>query len=491
MSRKHRKRQSKSVVKRSETSTLPPVRRPPPPPSYAEQNLRKKIIQFGLSERFKTDLERAFEQYMGPGSVEKINSRTSLYMDDNATFIGFQEWFYFDYRLDTGKRIIDLFAEEVAPELPSAQRKILMDWLATNRQRLLETLDVEPGVGERMQDILSGEVLHLKDISYSYAGSRWLVFLGRTILTEGRWCFTGTGLLISPLDKHELVSGAKSLWAKYQESHYEAKLLDFYRDHSLDLKRMAEETLAERGKPKALITREGHAAVSATGIFGIPGSPAQVESVLDETEEFVYVGEVENGEDAGCLHYLWLLRGRSSVPEAPKDAIPPKALILAGTWVLGPGEPEFTTLGDVYLCQERLALKCLSKERLEAGKTFLTSILGGNIWHQKDEIKDLQTEKLSNNENDKSSDDLYFDASDWDDPQFPIVEKDLAERRTRAWLDTPGRDGLTPRQLAQTPEGRAELQEQMKLLEFIHDQALKEGNKPPMFLDIIREELGL
>lgn len=76
MSRKRRKRQSKSDVKRSETSTPPPVRRLPPPPSYAEKNLRKRIIQFGLSERFKTDLERAFEQYMGPGSVEKFNSRT-------------------------------------------------------------------------------------------------------------------------------------------------------------------------------------------------------------------------------------------------------------------------------------------------------------------------------------------------------------------------------------------------------------------------------
>jgi hypothetical protein len=78
-----------------------------------------------------------------------------------------------------------------------------------------------------------------------------------------------------------------------------------------------------------------------------------------------------------------------------------------------------------------------------------------------------------------------------DDPQFPLVEKDLAKRRTRAWLDTPDKDGLTPHQAAQTTEGRAKLQEHMKLLEFIHDQALKAGSKPPLIIEIIRKELGL
>jgi dsDNA-binding SOS-regulon protein len=151
---------------------------------------------------------------MGPGALKKFQSRIRPDSDDSAAFIGFQEWFYFDYRLDTGDRIIDLFAQEVAPDLPTSQRKILKDWLATNRQRLLETLKVEPGVGETMQDMLSGEVLHLKDISYSYVGSRWLVFLGRTLLTEGRWCFTGTGNLLSPLEKEDLVAEVKRMWAR-------------------------------------------------------------------------------------------------------------------------------------------------------------------------------------------------------------------------------------------------------------------------------------
>lgn len=41
-----------------------PVRHTPPPPSYAEKSLRKRISHFGLSERFRDDFEKAFEQYM-------------------------------------------------------------------------------------------------------------------------------------------------------------------------------------------------------------------------------------------------------------------------------------------------------------------------------------------------------------------------------------------------------------------------------------------
>ncbi len=46
-----------------------PLRRTPPPPSYVEKTLRKRIGQFGLSERFRDDFEQAFEQYMGPGAI--------------------------------------------------------------------------------------------------------------------------------------------------------------------------------------------------------------------------------------------------------------------------------------------------------------------------------------------------------------------------------------------------------------------------------------
>ena len=95
-----------------------PVRRIPSPPSYAEKALRKRISEFGLSERFKDDFEQAFEQYMGPGAIQKRGDQKILVLEEETELSGFQEWFYFDYVLQSGDRIIDLFAKDAPRYYP-------------------------------------------------------------------------------------------------------------------------------------------------------------------------------------------------------------------------------------------------------------------------------------------------------------------------------------------------------------------------------------
>jgi hypothetical protein len=498
MSPKKKRQVSKGTGKRYASNKpkpqAPPVRRIPPPPSHAEKVLRKRISEFGLSERFKDDFEQAFEQYMGPGAIQKRGGQKILVLDEEETELsGFQEWFYFDYVLQSGDRIIDLFAKEVGPQLSGTQRKVLKDWLATNRLRLLETQSVEPGVGETMQDLLSGEILRLNDISFSYSGSRWNIFLARPLLTEGRWHFTGSGTILTPLEKPRILKAAKELWAAYQEKHPQADLLDFYRDHSLDLRRAEKEILEERGRPKALVTAEGHPAILARAEFTLRGDPLQVESALDEAEEFVFVGEQEEGEFADCLHYLWLLRGRSSIPEAPEDQVPSDGLMLSGSWTAGPGEADFRTLGDLYLCWEDLTLLCMSRERLEAGKELLNQILSSKIKHWQEHFRDLREswDQLDWEDEENELGEENWEEEEEVDTEAEMVGEEMIERLSRRWLDTPDKSGITPRQAAQTPEGREELREKMKVMEFLEEQALKSGNRPPMRLDIIRKELGL
>jgi hypothetical protein len=430
-----------------------------------------------------------------PGLSRFKGKKKILFLDeDEAEFLGFQEWFYFDYVLESGDRIIDLFKQEIGPQISAAQRKIMDDWLATNRLRLLETQSVEPGIGETMQDLLSGEILNLNDISFSYDGIRWSTFLARPILTEGRWHFTGSGIMLTPYEKPLILEVANELWTAYQQRHPRADLLDFYRDHSFDLYHTAQEILLERQKPKAVFTEERHPIVFARAEFTLRGSPLEVERALDEAEEFEFVGENED-EFPGCLQYLWLLRGRSSVPKAQE---PDEGLIHSGSWTAGPGKPDFTTLGDLFLCWENLTLSCLSRERLHAGKELLRKILGRRIRHRQDRFEDYQ-ERVEReawfaddevyDERDTATSKEPFD-EDWEE-ESAIIDEELKERYTRRWLDTINKQGLTPRQMAQTPEGRAQLREMMKALEFLEDRALQSGKKPPMRLDIIREELGL
>lgn len=406
-------------------------------------------------------------------------------------FPGFQEWFYFDYVLQSKDHIIDLFARDIGPQLGEAQRKILEDWLATNRQRLLETQSVEPGIGETMQDLLSGDVLHLNDISFSYAASRWSIALVRPILTEGRWTLTGSGMLLTPLEKPPLLKAAKNLWASYQADHPQASLEEFYHDRSLELRRAAIEIQEKRGGPQAVMTGEGHPAVSSRADYSISGDMQEVESILDKAEEFVYQNKQEEGEFFGSSHYIWLLRGRSRVPEAPEEQRSSGGFMLSGTWTAGPGQPDFRTLGDMYLGREILVLLCLSRERLEAGKQLLGEMLGARIQHQQDHFEELkQTPGDSGEEFEEETDKGVYEDMELD-PEARQVEAEMIERATLRWLDTPDAKGIAPRQAAQTAEGREELKEAIKAIEFIGEQALKSGKRPPMRLDIIRKELGL
>ncbi len=467
------------------------IRRTPPAASYAEQSLRKRISHFGLSDRFREDFERAFEQYMGPGSIQEQGGKKILVLDDEDAFVGFQEWYYFDYVLSTKEHIIDLFSREEGPHLPEIQRQMMEDWLATNRLHLFETQSLEPGIGETVQDLLSGEVLHLNDISFSYNALRWSIALLRPLLTEGRWHFTGTGIILSPLDKRAIVEAAQDLWKTYQENHPGAELLDFYRDHSLDLLHAAKEIDDERRKPSTLLSGEGHPVVTSRAEFIIPGDVRKIERALDQTEEFIFESETQKGEYSGCLHYIWLLRGRSYVPEAPKDQAPPKGLKLHGGWTAGVGEPEVSTLGDLYLCPRELTLLCISRERLEAGKKFLSEILGNKIQHRQDSFKDVRESNAETSEENEDDTSFEFEDEGVDSEELRIAEDELKERATRRWIDTPDNDGVTPRQSAQMPEGREKLRETMKILEFMEDQDLKAGRRPAMCLDIIRKELGL
>jgi len=247
------------------------------------------------------------------------------------------------------------------------------------------------------------------------------------------------------------------------------------------------------------MTGEGHRAISSRADFIIKGNPREVENALDDAEEFVFENEQVEEEFSGSLHYIWLLRGRSWMPEAPENQASSEGLMLFGSWTAGPGEPDFRTLGDLFLGRGDLTLLCLSRERLEAGKQLLGDLLGKKIQHQQDHFEDLREhlDELDQEDEDYElgEEEIPALSEEFEDEELSaearFVKEEMIECITMRWLDTPDKKGITPRQAAQTPEGREELRETMKVMEFLGEQALKTGKRPPMRLDIICKELGL
>jgi hypothetical protein len=450
----------------------------------AEQSLREKLLDFTGRPRFRQDVDRAMTMYFG-----KAARRGRVLVADEDELPNFFEWFIHDATVRGGKRLIDLFAEEAGPQLPEAEARLLAAWRVTDRLRLLEVQSVQRGVGIVAQDVLSGETLTIHDRSASRAARRWEVLLVRLHQAEDRLCFTGSTVMLPPQHSEELVEAARRLWDQYRSQRAEASLSDFYREHSLDLMRESRRAYEEAGRPPIVLTPEGHPLVSATAHFTVR-DPGAVAELLSQSDEFEAAGPSD--EDPQAEHFNWLLRGRSRIPEQP---VPKKgALMIQTELTTGPGEPVYRSLGDVLLWKNRMELRCVSRERLQAGKALLQEILGDLVrLHKRDRIEpfDLDVQAPPPPPGARRPPPAPGPALSRAERQ--ALEKEMSERYTAQWPDAPipALDDLSPRQAVATPEGRAKVLRLLKSMEYLEDGRRESGQ--PVMMDVarLRRELGL
>ncbi|MEA3341284.1 MAG: hypothetical protein U9R15_15075, partial [Chloroflexota bacterium] len=241
------------------------------------------------------DFERALRLYF-----DKETLQDNVLTIDEDEIPGFQEWYIHDYVTFEGERIIDLFAGEIGPSFPQGQQQILDDWRRINRWRLFEVQEVEPGVGVTVQDLLSGEVLEVNDISASYTAIKWQILLARPLLTNGRLNFTGNSVPRPPMEKRDLLGFAEELWKKYQAQHSQASLDDFYRDHGLDIYHYAIEIAAAL---PSVYTSEGHPIMSSMARYAVADYGA-TEDRLDREELLKTIEYVEERKRQAGEHHI-------------------------------------------------------------------------------------------------------------------------------------------------------------------------------------------
>ena len=414
--------------------------------------LRQHILGFVIQPRFRNEFNRALEQFWG----SKRRASQFPFKEESQNSL-FMEWYIHDYRLvGSGKRLIDLYAQEEGSHLPTVFRSLLKQ-LQDPLFGVYEVTEVERGVVSQVRDIFQGNHYQVHDVSTSHKLQRWDLLLGRIVQEGDTHCFTGAIQVFGQWDKGRLTSFVNKLFKEYSSQHTNPIWQEFLRDNSYRFASYVRR-LSEHPRKLRLRTSDGEEFCVAQAFYRV-GDRKAVETRLKRHASLLYIGADE--DDRSAIKFDWLGQPTEKLTSyQPKGA---KGIALTTLSHSAPGAKGRVILGNITLSNDRLVLSCFSRERLEAGKKLLEEYLGDLVMHVADSkenwerwLKEQQVKPAPR----KSPQEL---------PRA-VQERlilDMLEKHYQRWVNesVPALGGQTPRQAVRNKQGRAKVIALIKDLE--------------------------
>lgn len=374
----------------------------------------------------------------------------------------FEAWLSYDYLLEPNWRIVDAFLEAEPGLLPGERRYLRA--MKNTVMRLYEVTDVEPGQAITLRDLISNDVVRVRERSGSQGLARWTWLAARVVPrgASGHPEIDGGALPIPP-PRHEAVLA-------YIREELEDDATwgpeDDERARWSSIAPMLHAAWRSPLRPPKMVNYDGDPIVITKVRFAVE-EPERLAAALDGASALEREGNGE-GEPAGggLRRWSWSGKGRDR-----------KELVLLGSFELRDG------ILDVHTN---------SAERGERARKLVARVAGELARYQVTVTEDGEEAMrralaegppgLTSPELDPEHRQLLHDA----------VEEHMAEHYER-WLDEeiPALGGSTPRQAAAGPAAlRARLVAMVKELERTYEQALARGDAAydPTW---IREELEL
>jgi tetratricopeptide (TPR) repeat protein len=400
-------------------------------------------------------------------SVQEIRNRANaleanrLYFDRDPSEVdseepgteGFIEWFVFDYRPGgTGRTLVEEYLRRRGARLSARERALIESWRAA-RFGLFEVQSIRPGIGVELKDLFAGNQFFVHDVSSSRSAARWDCMLTRVQEFEGRWIFSGNGLMVPrPLlprlvaiveEESQAAGQAPAEFVRANSHRWHRVLNQLHRDQIAGLR---------------IVNPEGDEMEFSSATYGIRDEEGLV-AALSATE--VFVETTAQDETPGIRHFGWLETGT----DGPRRSY-----------------------GFIEIRHGRLRLECNSRQRLKIGRQLLEKNAGAVLTHQQDSFEPLSAVK------DRLSREGPPKTEATGIP--PEAERELLLRfkteHYAKWPDEalPALNGMTPRQAVRSEVGRRAVEDLLRQFENAEDQDRKEGGA---FFDFspLRKTLGL
>ncbi|GFP30158.1 hypothetical protein HKBW3S44_00417 [Candidatus Hakubella thermalkaliphila] len=453
-----------------------------------------KLGQFAYSPRFHEDLDEAF--YLFWAEEYEPDELPGL---SEAEQVRFAEWYLFDFPLGEGGTIVEKYLEEQGYGLSSLERRALEDRLGSS-MALYEVVEVEPGRGLRVRDVFSGEEQEVKEKKGSQALVKWDLILTRIVPMGNYHVICGAIYFFPVRFKDEVLDFAKKELSKLRRKHKGASWEDLFKERGYRFNHLWM-AIAEAPTLPKLVTVESHPVLFSKAIYRVynaeevrrrlahipgfelsEGEDFDEEEIQEETQLWREAAERDEGDG----------RRKFAQDEVTYDWLVPRK----------PGEGYFGTehpkiMGYVVLKSSRLALECMSKERLEQGKALLEHHLGEYIEHLADSFQDVDAareeweekqEKQEKQEKEGPRPSKSKDVS----PEVQQELRRIMEEHHQKWIDqpVPALGGKTPREAVRSKRGKKKVEELLKFFENIEERRRRAGES---WYDVnkLRKMLGL
>lgn len=448
-----------------------PGPRKPPAPDPVFRRLRESLARYAEREIFHKDFLTATGIFWNTETGEPIVLPDSASEDKGQ----FHDWFINDYRTANGKTILEGFCDRRLNTL-SAEEKRLAESLLKSHLSIYEVQDVREGEGLTIRDVFTGEKMDVQEVSGSYEAVQWDLLQVRVYRMDGVCRFGGNGQTLPRMRFGALKAYLDNARLAFEADTGRAGWPAFLKEKAFLIGRFFDEVVEE---PPVLLTEERHRIISSRAHFAV-SDYGRARKLLSGEYDFADEEEVPSGG----VSFSWLKRGTSKEWEMGSEG-DEKGIVATSSIVHPSGRLTFTVLGTVNLHPDRLTLECMSRERLERGKTRLLDLLRGSVRHRVDEFEDIRVAMERREGKGEAAKPLK-------DKKARAMLASVMQRHMSAWPDQeiPALGGKTPRKAVATKEGRE------KVLDLIKDMENGEARKKKAgepFIDLgpLRRELGI
>lgn len=406
-------------------------------------------------EALVLDLVKYGAQRFGP----EAGGFVEVFADAEASIQLALPWSVYGFPV-RGRPVVDWYLDERGARLPAPDRA----WLEAQQASWLsvwEVVDVEPGAGLELVDLLSGERRQVWEVSASRSLVARDTILARVVDDVAVSVLCGVHLrALPPAAADEVVRRARRglrRRGKVPAAELRAGLV------GRDLIELWEEAVEEYDRrqqiPPNLSNTDGEPFLLTTDQFAIaPGAEAEVE------ERLALLPGVERSDPHG----------------GPEDGPPEFTFVRPGnrqhsSW-------ENTILGRAWIARRVLHVESNSRARADRLRTLVEGACGERLRHRGRRHVDPLSEQVAP---ERAGRDL---------PETPAelapVLLELKRRHYADWADQPlpALAGRTPRQAVRTPAGRRQVDLLLKEMEN-HEQ--RAGDSAPFDFASLRRELAL